>query len=99
MIRAECQLGRDGTRSPLKTEESRRAIDIPPKLMRRLVALTRERDTTLRIYAHEWKYNAARRSQVGRQLGELFEDRRQLTAPERKPLALPPAGGTSSQEA
>src|SRR6185503_17160588 len=28
VIRVECQLGRDGTRSPLKTEESRRAIDI-----------------------------------------------------------------------
>ena len=141
VIRVECQLGRDGTRSPLKTEESRRAIDIPPQLMRRLVALTRERgttatrrrscsrvvtaaassgrspakrskravakagitapaptlhdlrhshasmlialdvsiveiqrrlghrksDTTLRIYAHEWKYSAARRGQVGRQ--------------------------------
>lgn len=45
VIRVECQLGRDGTRSPLKTEESRRAIDIPPQLMRRLVALTRERGT------------------------------------------------------
>jgi integrase len=169
VIRVECQLGRDGTRSPLKTEESRRAIDIPPQLMRRLVALTRERgthadpeafvfasrkgsglerkvarealkravnkagltapaptlhdlrhshasmlvaldisiveiqrrlghrkpDTTLRIYAHEWKYSAARRSQVGRQLGDLFEARPQLTTPERKALALPPAGGTS----
>lgn len=56
-------------------------------------------DTTLRIYAHEWKYNAARRSQVGRQLGELFEDREQLTTPERTPLALPPARGASSSEA
>lgn len=173
LIRVECQLGRDGTRSPLKTEESRRAIDIPPQLMRRLVALTRERgthtdpeafvfasrngsgierkvarealkravkkagitapaptlhdlrhshasmlialdvsiveiqrrlghrkpDTTLRIYAHEWKYSAARRSQVGRQLGDLFETRQQLATPEREPLALPPAGGTSSKEA
>ena len=171
VIRVECQLGRDGTRSPLKTEESRRAIDIPPQLMRRLVALTRERgttatrrrscsrvvtaaassgrspvkrskravakagitapaptlhdlrhshasmlialdvsiveiqrrlghrksDTTLRIYAHEWKYSAARRSQVGRQLGDLFESREQLTPPEREPLALPPAGGTNKQ--
>ncbi len=49
----------------------------------------RKPDTTLRIYAHEWKYNAARRSQVGRQLGELFEATRQLTPRERKPLALP----------
>jgi hypothetical protein len=59
----------------------------------------RKPDTTLRIYAHEWKYSAARRSQVGRQLGELFEARPQLTSPERKPLALPRAGGTSSHEA
>lgn len=58
----------------------------------------RKPDTTLRIYAHEWKYSAARRSQVGRQLGELFETRQQLTTLERQPLALPPAGGTSSQE-
>ena len=170
MIRVEYQLGRDGTRSPLKTEESRRAIDIPPQLMRRLAALTararrrhtdpaafvfasrngsgierkvarealkravakagisapaptlhdlrhshasmlialdvsiveiqrrlghRKPDTTLRIYAHEWKYSAARRSQVGRQLGELFETRQQLPVPERRRLALPPAGRTS----
>lgn len=37
------QLGRDGTRSPLKTAESQRALDIPPKLMRRLVALVTQR--------------------------------------------------------
>ncbi|HEY7399146.1 MAG TPA: tyrosine-type recombinase/integrase, partial [Gaiellaceae bacterium] len=43
LIRVEYQLGRDGTRTPLKTEESRRAIDIPPQLMRRLVALLRVR--------------------------------------------------------
>jgi integrase len=164
VIRVEHQLGRDGTRTTLKTEESRRSIDIPPRLMRRLVALTRERgaygdpdafvfasrngsgierkvarealkravkeaciaapaptlhdlrhshasmlialdvsvvevqrrlghrkpDTTLRIYTHEWKYREARRSQVGRQLGDLFDTRRQLTTTKRKPLALPP---------
>jgi hypothetical protein len=59
----------------------------------------RKPDTTLRIYAHEWKYNAARRSQVGRQLGELFEATRQLTPPKREPLALPPPGGASHPEA
>ena len=58
----------------------------------------RKPDTTLRIYAHEWKYREARRSQIGQQLGQLFEARPQLTTSERKPLALPPAGGTSSQE-
>jgi SMODS-associated and fused to various effectors sensor domain/Phage integrase family len=45
LIRVEYQLGRDGDRTPLKTEESRRAIDIPPQLMRRLVALVAERGT------------------------------------------------------
>jgi integrase len=43
LIRVECQLGRDGQRTPLKTEESRRAIDIPPQLLRRLLALVEER--------------------------------------------------------
>src|ERR671935_953473 len=36
LIRVEYQLGRDGTRTPLKTAESQRSIDIPPQLMRRL---------------------------------------------------------------
>jgi integrase len=35
LIRVEYQLGRDGTRTPLKTAESQRSIDIPPQLMRR----------------------------------------------------------------
>jgi integrase len=167
LIRVEYQLGRDGTRTPLKTEESRRAIDIPPRLTRRLLALVAERgtafdpaalvfasrngsglerkvarealkravktagiaapepslhdlrhshasmlialdvplvdvqrrlghrkpDTTLRVYAHQWKEREARRSQVGRQLGQLFEERRQLPAPapSETRLALPPA--------
>ncbi len=39
LIRVEYQLGRDGIRSPLKTTESRRAIDIPPALTRRLANL------------------------------------------------------------
>ena len=44
IIRVHCQLARDGTRTPLKTEESRRAIDIPPKLTRKLRALLLQRD-------------------------------------------------------
>src|SRR6185437_8578659 len=44
-IRVEYQLGRDGDRTPLKTEELRRAIDIPPQLMRGLVTLVAERGT------------------------------------------------------
>jgi len=43
IIRVECQLGRDGDRTPLKTDESRRAIDIPPRLMRRIRALLLQR--------------------------------------------------------
>jgi integrase len=146
VIRVECQLGRDGYRTPLKTEESHRAIDIPPQLMRRLLDFVAERgdlfnpgalvfasrngtglvrkvarealkravkaasiaapeptlhdlrhshasmliamnysvvdvqrrlghrkpDTTLRIYAHEWKYREAQQSQIGEQIDRLF---------------------------
>jgi len=165
LIRVEHQLARDGSRTPLKTEESRRAIDIPPQLMRRLTKLVagrgalfnpdapvfasrtgsglerkvarealkravkaaklaapeptlhdlrhshasmlialdvpvvdvqrrlghRKPDTTLRVYAHQWKEREARRSQIGKQLGQLFERRRELTAPTVTRLALPPA--------
>ena len=43
IIRVSHQLGRDGNRTPLKTAESQRALDIPPELMRRLLALVTER--------------------------------------------------------
>jgi integrase len=163
LIRVEYQLDRDGARSQLKTQESRRVIDIAPDLMRRLVALVAERgalndpaalvfasrtgsglerkvarealkravkaaglappaptlhdlrhshasmlialdvplvdvqrrlghrkpDTTLRVYAHEWKEREARRSQIGRQLGDLFHRNRELPPPTVR-LALPP---------
>jgi integrase len=167
VVRVECQLGRDGARTPLKTEESHRAIDIPQQLIRRLLALVaargalfdpgalvfasrngtglerkvarealkracnaakipspeptlhdlrhshasmliamdvsvvdvqrrlghRKPDTTLRVYAHEWKYREARRSQIGQQLGRLFDERKALPAPAAREarLALPPA--------
>ena len=148
LVRIEHQLGRDGTRTRLKTDESRRLVDIPPDLMRRMLALVNTRgarfdqhalvfasrngtglerkvarhaleravkraqldpprptlhdlrhshasmlialdyslieiqrrlghrkpDTTLRIYAHEWKYRDAQRSTIGAQLGRLFEN-------------------------
>ena len=45
LVRVEYQLGRDGDRTPLKTEESRRTIDIAPQLMRRLLALAAEQGT------------------------------------------------------
>lgn len=146
VIRVEYQLGRDGSRTPLKTEESRRAIDIPYALMQRLLTLTEARrapvsphafvfasrtgtglerkvvrraldravaaaklalpkptlhdlrhthasmligldynlvdiqrrlghrspDTTLKLYAHQWKYREAQRSEIGAQLGQLL---------------------------
>jgi integrase len=169
LVRVEYQLGRDGARTPLKTEDSRRAIDIPPQLMRRLLSLATERgdrfnpnafvfatrtgsglerktaraaldraakaanlplprptlhdlrhshasmlialdynlvdiqrrlghrkpDTTLRIYAHQWKYHDAQQSQIGTQLDRLFNQPRQPAAPALppapQPLALPAA--------
>src|SRR6266511_3467670 len=157
----------DGARTLLKTEESRRVIDIPPQLMHRLLALVGERgqlftpgalvfasrnetglvrkvarealkravkaariappeptlhdlrhshasmlialdvsvvdvqrrlghrkpDTTLRVYAHQWKDREARRSQIGQQLGQLFDERKALPDPgaAQPRLALPPA--------
>src|SRR6266508_2027807 len=173
LVRIECQLGRDGTRTPLKTEESQRAIDIPPPLMKRLLALVAERgqlfnpgalvfasrngtglerkvarealkravkagriaapeptlhdlrhshasmlialnvsvvdvqrrlghrkpETTLRGYAHQWKYREARRSEIGQQLGQLFGERRALPDPAagETRLALPPASAVHDQ--
>src|SRR6266540_293672 len=165
LIRVEYQLARDGNRTPLKTEESIRAIDIPPQLMRRLLDLVTERgalfnphalvfasrnesglmrkvarealkravkaaelaepqptlhdlrhshasmliamdfsvvdvqrrlghrkpDTTLRVYAHQWKFREAQRSEAGRQIGRLIagEAAKGLTRPR---LALPRGG-------
>ena len=174
LIRVECQLGRDGKRTPLKTAEAQRTIDIPPQLMHRLLALVEERgqlfnpsalvfasrnetglvrkvarealkravkaarlappaptlhdlrhshasmlialdvslvdvqrrlghrkpDTTLRVYAHQWKEREARRSQVGRQLGQLFDEPTLLPSPVPSGdarLALPPARESHDQ--
>jgi integrase len=170
LIRVEYQLGRDGARTPLKTAESQRSIDIPPQLMRRLRALVaargavfdptalvfasrngtglvrkvarealkravkaagiaapepalhdlrhshasmlialdvpvvdvqrrlghRKPDTTLRVYAHQWKEREARRSQIGTQLGQLFDTRTALPVPgERETRLALPAATTS----
>jgi hypothetical protein len=38
----------------------------------------RKPDTTLRVYAHQWKERDARRSQIGKQLGQLFDRNREL---------------------
>lgn len=53
----------------------------------------RKPDTTLRVYAHQWKEREARRSQIGRQLGRLFAEPKALSAPAASdpPPALPPA--------
>jgi hypothetical protein len=53
----------------------------------------RKPDTTLRVYAHQWKYREARRSQIGQQLGRLFDERKALPASgsNGRPLALPQA--------
>ena len=52
----------------------------------------RKPDTTLRIYAHQWKSHDAQRSQIGDQLGHLFNQPTTPTlAPTPSPLALPAA--------
>ena len=66
------------------------ALDVPLVDVQRRLG-HRKPDTTLRVYAHQWKEREARRSQVGRQLGQLFEERKQLPAPSEARLALPPA--------
>jgi integrase len=162
LIRVHHQLGRDGTRALLKTDESQRVIDLPPDLMRRLFALVNERgarfdprafvfasrydtglerkmarraleravtraqlpepkptlhdlrhshasmlialgcslievqrrlghrkpDTTLRVYAHEWKHRDAQRSTVGAQLETLFGQDQRANGIARRPPPL-----------
>src|ERR671936_85547 len=48
------------------------ALDVPVVDVQRRLG-HRKPDTTLRVYAHQWKEREARRSQIGRQLGHLFE--------------------------
>jgi integrase len=165
VIRVEHQLGRDGSRTPLKTAESVRAIDIPPQLMRRLLDLAADRgslfnphalvfasrnesglmrkvarealkravkaaelaapgptlhdlrhshasmlialdfsvvdvqrrlghrkpDTTLRVYAHQWKYREAQRSRIGQEIGHLIAGDRAKTLEQSRRSALPAA--------
>jgi len=59
----------------------------------------RKPDTTLRVYAHQWKYREARRSQIGQQLGQLFDTRKALPSPgaSETRLALPPASTGDQQ--
>ena len=59
----------------------------------------RKPDTTLHVYAHQWKYREARRSEIGQQLGQLFGERRALPDPAagETRLALPPARAAHDQ--
>lgn len=67
------------------------ALDVPLVDVQRRLG-HRKPDTTLRVYAHQWKEREARRSQIGQQLGQLFDERKQLPSPPREtPLALPRA--------
>ena len=63
------------------------ALDVPVVDVQRRLG-HRKPDTTLRVYAHEWKERDARRSQIGQQLGDLFQRPRELPTVTR--LALPP---------
>jgi integrase len=51
IIRVEYQLARDGNRTPLKTAESRRAIDIPEQLMKQLLELAADRGSLFNPHA------------------------------------------------
>jgi hypothetical protein len=55
----------------------------------------RKPDTTLRVYAHQWRYREAQRSQIGAQLGNLFAPPQRPALPAAAPatqlLALPAA--------
>src|SRR6059058_5948914 len=67
------------------------ALDVPVVDVQRRLG-HRKPDTTLRVYAHQWKECEARRSQIGEQLGQLF-DRKALPPPVpcETRLALPAA--------
>jgi hypothetical protein len=65
------------------------ALDVPVVDVQRRLG-HRKPDTTLRVYAHQWKEREARRSQIGKQLGQLFNHNRALPTPMTR-LALPPA--------
>jgi hypothetical protein len=58
----------------------------------------RKPDTTLRIYAHEWKYRDAQRSTIGAQLGRLFENGAANAPPlaRVRQLAVTPSAGELS---
>ena len=65
------------------------ALDVPLVDVQRRLG-HRKPDTTLRVYAHQWKERKARRSQIGEQLSTLFTESTALPAPEDR-RALPSA--------
>jgi hypothetical protein len=65
------------------------ALDVPLVDVQRRLG-HRKPDTTLRVYAHQWKEREARRSQIGKQLGDLFHHNHELVRPSMTRLALPP---------
>jgi hypothetical protein len=56
------------------------ALDVPVVDVQRRLG-HRKPDTTLRVDTHQWKEREARRSQIGRQLGQLFDQRGTPPAP------------------
>jgi integrase len=64
------------------------ALDVPLVDVQRRLG-HRKPDTTLRVYAHQWKEREARRSQIGDKLSTLFTAPPPLPTPDRR--ALPPA--------
>jgi integrase len=83
LVRVEYQLGRDGSRTLLKTEESRRAIDIPPQLMRRLLTLVTERGA--RFNPHAFVFATRNETGLERKVARAALDR----AVEAAKLAAP----------
>jgi integrase len=72
------------------------ALDVPVVDVQRRLG-HRKPDTTLRVYAHQWKEREARRSQIGTQLGQLFDARKTIPAAAVREtrLALPPASASN----
>ena len=90
VIRIAYQLGRDGNRTPLKTEESQRAIDTPQGLMRRLLELVEERgqlfDPQALVFASRKRLRARaqgrpRGAQAGRRLCRAHAARAYVARP------------------
>jgi site-specific recombinase XerD len=78
IIRVTHQLARDGTRTPLKTPESQRALDIPPDLTRRLLALVTENGN--RFQPHAFLFTSRNNTGLQRKTARTILDRAAKTA-------------------